>query len=127
VVVAFKDNAEASFSQFLYDFVSIAEVLVDARDIFVTVGVKSIIGLLVKYPHLGLAPWRIGVLSVQFLFLSFLNGEEIDGFVLEHLSLLHVPHVRAEQFESVVGRHRKSLVVIRSSCAILLVSQGGEL
>jgi hypothetical protein len=112
VIVTLEHHSEAAFSDLLRDFISVSEMLIHSLDVLVALGVKSVVGCFVKNAHVRLGPYRACVGSIELLLFPFLDGEEVNGFVFEDLSLLHVPEVRAENLKSFIRIHWKSVVVV---------------
>ncbi len=127
MIVALQHHSKTTLSESLDDFVPVSKVLIESRDILIALRVEAVVGGLVEHPHVGLGARRRGVSPITGLLLPLLNREEVNGLVLEHLPLLDVPHVLAKQLEGIVWRHWELYVVVRRSCAVLLVSQRGHL
>jgi hypothetical protein len=52
VIVAFEDDAEATFAELLDKFVSIAQMLIEATQVLVRVRIEAVVRLIVEYTHL---------------------------------------------------------------------------
>ena len=90
---------------------------------FIALWIKSVICGFVKNSHLGLRSWATSVSSVELLFFPLLNWEEVNGFVLEYLPLLHFPKVWAKNLECIVSCHWETVVVVWCGRWVLLVAQ----
>ena len=52
VIIAFQNNAERTFTEFLSNFPAVSHVLVGSRDILIAFGIKSIICLVIEDTHI---------------------------------------------------------------------------
>ena len=48
VIVTLKYNTETAFADFLDDFVSVSQMLIDLAEVFVRIGIKTVIGCLIE-------------------------------------------------------------------------------
>lgn len=101
-------------------------MLIHPLNVFILICVEAIITLVVEHAHVRLTTCLIAVHPVILLLLPLLNIEKVDGFVLENLSFFHVPQVWAKHLEGLLWAHRESIIVVRSSSAVLLISQRGH-
>jgi len=122
VVKALENDSETSFSKLLNDLVSKSQVLIDFAEVFITIGIESIITRLVEDSHFGLSSWHESLRRCYLVSFPFLEREEINGLVLEDLSPLHFPQVVIEQFESILTSYRepRRLQVARSRAILLM-------
>ena len=52
MIVTFENDAEATFTELLDDLVAIREMLIEATQVFVRVGIETIVRLVVEHAHL---------------------------------------------------------------------------
>lgn len=122
VIVALEDHTETAFSNFLDNFVSVGQVLIDLTEVFVSVGVKTVIGCLIESSGFRLLSWQHCIGGIKLLFLSLVHREEIYRLMLENLSPFDFPEVGTKEFEGIIRRHREPLVminfVVATSCNV---------
>ena len=136
MIIAFQNNTETAFSKFLHYLISILNMLIKSRNVFIWVRVKSMISLFIKYTHIWLRSWIFWMTSKILLFLPLLQWEEVDlrefiyflfllgiKYFSEYFFLFYFPHILAETFECFIWSHWESMIIIWCCGAILFSSK----
>jgi len=103
------NDSETTLTKFLYDFVTVTDMVIIPYLILLLVIIETVVCCFVYFPPLN-AAWLLGLLALYFL--SFSMAEEIYNRVLKHFSLLIIIHQVAEFIYRFLAGHREFMLSI---------------
>lgn len=102
MVVAPEYHAKTTFTNFLHNFVSVGQVLINFAKVFVRICIKSIIGNFIKNTQFRLLSCHHLIAWIQLLLLALLHREEVDCLEFKDFPTLNFPEIGAQDLEGIV-------------------------